>query len=92
MKTWKILNSEDRVLTFTENDLVYTLYLTNEDGENITILKAVDNAHGVEFIDEISTSMDYADIDYMRLFLNLIGRMDSSLFDSYIITEPVGQI
>jgi len=92
MKTWKILNSEDRVLTFTENDLVYTLYLTNEDGENITILKAVDNANGFEFIDEISTSMDYADIDYMRLFLNLIGRMDNKLYDSYIITEPVGQI
>lgn len=92
MKTWKILNSEDRVLTFTENDLVYTLYLTNKDGENITILKAVDNANGFEFIDEISTSMDYADIDYMRLFLNLIGRMDNKLYDSYIITEPVGQI
>jgi hypothetical protein len=92
MKTWKILDSEDRVLTFTENDLVYTLYLTNKDGENITILKAVDNANGFEFIDEISTSMDYADIDYMRLFLNLIGRMDNKLYDSYIITEPVGQI
>ena len=43
MKTWKILDSENRVLTFTENDLVYTLFMINEDGENITILKAVDN-------------------------------------------------
>lgn len=92
MKTYKILNSEDRALTFTEDDYIYTLYMTNEDGENITILKAVDNANGFEFINEISTSMDYADIDYMRLFLNLIGRMDSSLFDSYIILEPIGQI
>lgn len=92
MKTWKILNSEDRALTFTENDLVYTLYMTDENGENITILKAVDNANGFEFIDEIDKSMGYDDVDYMRLFLNLIGRMDTSLFDSYIILEPVGQI
>jgi len=92
MKTWKILNSEDRALTFTENDLIYTLYMTDENGENITILKAVDNANGFEFIDEIDKSMGYDDVDYMRLFLNLIGRMDTSLFDSYIITEPVGQI
>ena len=92
MKTWKILNSEDRALTFTEDDLVYTLYLTNEDGENITILKAVDNGNGFEFIDKISKSMGYDDMDYMRLFLNLIGKMDLSLYDSYIITEPIGQI
>jgi hypothetical protein len=92
MKTWKILDSENRVLTFTENDLVYTLFMTNEDGENITILKAVDNNNGFEFIDKINKSMDYCDMDYMRLFLNLVGKMDSSLFDSYIITEPVGQI
>ena len=53
MKTYKILNSEDRALTFTEDDLIYTLYMTNDDGENITILKAVDNANGFEFINEI---------------------------------------
>jgi hypothetical protein len=92
MKTWKILNSEDGVLTFTENDLVYTLFLTDEDGDEITILKAVDNGNGFQFIGDMSASMDYADIDYMRLFLNLIGKMDSSLFDSYVITEPIGQI
>jgi len=92
MQTWKILDSENRVLTFTENDLVYTLFMTNEDGENITILKAVDNANGFTFIGDISSAMDYCDMDYMRLFLNLVGKMDSSLFDSYIITEPVGQI
>lgn len=92
MKTWKILDSENRVLTFTENDLVYTLFLTDEDGDEITILKAVDNNNGFEFIDKINKSMDYCDMDYLRLFLNLVGKMDSSLFDSYIITEPVGQI
>ena len=92
MKTWKILNSEDGVLTFTENDLVYTLFKTDEEGDEITILKAVDNGNGFEFIDKINKSMDYCDMDYMRLFLNLIGKMDDSLYDSYIITEPIGQI
>jgi hypothetical protein len=92
MKTWKILNSENEVLTFTENDLVYTLFRTDEEGDEITILKAVDNGNGFEFIDKINKSMGYDDMDYMRLFLNLIGKMDDSLYDSYIITEPIGQI
>lgn len=92
MKTWKILNSENELLTFTEDDLIYTLFKTDEEGDEITILKAVDNRNGFEFIDKIHKSMDYCDMDYMRLFLNLIGKMDDSLYDSYIITEPIGQI
>ena len=92
MKTYKILSSEDRVLTFTEDDLIYTLYVTNEDGENITIIKAIDNGDGFHFIDNVPNNMDYSYIDYMRLFLNLIGKMDDSLFESYVITEPIGQI
>lgn len=92
MKTWKILNSENELLTFTEDDLIYTLFKTDEEGDEITILKAVDNRNGFEFIDKINKSMDYCDMDYMRLFLNLIGKMDDSLYDSYIITEPIGQI
>ena len=92
MKTWKILNSDNEVFTFTENDLVYTLFKTDEECDEITILKAVDNGNGFEFIDKINKSMGYDDVDYMRLFLNLIGKMDDSLYDSYIITEPIGQI
>ena len=92
MKTWKILNYEGRALTFTENDLVYTLYVTNEDGENLTILTATDDGDGFHFNNPVPKNMDYAYIDYMHLFLNLIGKMDSSLFESYVITEPIGQI
>jgi|LauGreDrversion4_2_1035121.scaffolds.fasta_scaffold15532_11 hypothetical protein len=92
MKTWKILNSENELLTFTEDDLIYTLFVTNENGENTTILKAVDDGNGFQFITKMYKNMDYIDMDYMRLFLNLIGKMDHSLYDSYIITEPIGQI
>lgn len=92
MKTYKILNSEDRALTFTVDHDIYTLYLNDDNDELITILKAVDNGNGFKFIDDISTDMDYADIDYMHLFLNLIGRIDNNLYDSYIMMEPVGQI
>ena len=92
MKTWKILNSENELLTFTENDLVYTLFRTDIDGDEITILKAEDTGNGFQFMDKIDKSMEYYDMDYMRLFLNLIGKMDDSLYDSYIITEPIGQI
>jgi hypothetical protein len=90
MKTWKILSSEDRVLTFIANENVYTLY--GSDEAQTIILQAVNDENGFTFMDEIYTSMDYADLDYMHLFLNLIGRMDNKLYDSYIITEPVGQI
>lgn len=92
MKTWKILNSENELLTFTENDLVYTLFRTDADGDEITILKAEDTGNGFQFMNKIDKSMDYCDMDYMRLFLNLLGKMDDSLYDSYIITEPIGQI
>ena len=92
MKTYKILNSEDRALTFTVDHDIYTLYFNDDNDELITILKAVDNGNGFKFIDDISTDMDYADIDYMHLFLNLIGRIDNNLYDSYIMMEPVGQI
>jgi hypothetical protein len=90
MKTWKILDSEDRVLTFTFDENVYTLY--GSDEEQTIILQAVDDENGFTFMDDICTSMDYCDIDYMHLFLNLIGRIDNKLYGSYIITEPIGQI
>ena len=92
MKTWMILNSENELLTFTENDLVYTLFRTDEEGDEIPILKAIDNGDGFQFMNKIGKGMDYCDMDYLRLFLNLLGKMDDSLYDSYIITEPIGQI
>jgi len=92
MKTWKILSSYNEVFTFTADDSVYTLCINNEDDECITILQAVDNKNGFKFVDDISTDMGYDDLDYMRLFLNLISKVDDTLFDSYIMLEPVAQI
>lgn len=93
MKTYKILSSENEVLTFTiEDDDIYTLSRMNGFDEPITILKAVDNQNGFEFIDKINKSMDYAEIDYMHLFLNLIGKINHNLYESYIMLEPIGQI
>lgn len=90
MRTYKILNSDDKVLTFTVNDNVYTLYGCDE--AQTIILQAVDDENGFTFMDDLYATMDYADIDYMHLFLNLIGRIDNKLYDSYIMMEPVGQI
>jgi len=93
MKTYKILSSENEVLTFTaDDDDIYTLSKTNGFDELITIIRAVDTQNGFEFIDKIDKSMDYAQIDYMRLFLNLIGKIDENLYESYIMLEPIGQI
>jgi len=86
------LSSYNEVFTFTADDSVYTLCINNEDDECITILQAVDNKNGFKFVDDISTDMGYDDLDYMRLFLNLISKVDDTLFDSYIMLEPVAQI
>jgi len=86
------LSSYNEVFTFTADDSVYTLCINNEDDECITILQAVDNKNGFKFVDDISTDMGYDDLDHMRLFLNLISKIDDTLFDSYIMLEPVAQI
>ena len=92
MKTYKILNSEDRVLTFTVDDKKYKLSLQFSDEQTLDLLEAEDTGDGLVFIDEINSDMDYSEADYMRLFLNLISRFDSRMFDSYIILEPIGQL
>lgn len=92
MKTYKILGSESNVLTFTEVDGVYTLYAEETTGEQVELLKATDTENGFQFVEKIHREMAYCEMDYLHLFLNLIGKIDSSLYDSYIMLEPVAQI
>jgi len=91
MKTYKILSSDNMVLTFTEDSGVYTLYSQHEDEQEI-ILQAKDDQNGITFMDEFSREFGYHHIDHLRLFLNLIGKIDYKLYESYIMLEPVGQI
>ena len=95
MKTYKILSSYDDVLTFTVKELPqgveYSLYHERED-EKILIYTATDTEDDFLFHGGLSNIMDYHDVDYLNLFLNMIKRIDERLFDSYIITEPIGQI
>jgi hypothetical protein len=74
-----------------EDNEIYTLSRMDGD-KSVTILKAVDDGWGFQFTNKINKTMDYADIDYMRVFLNLIGMIETNLYDSYIVLEPVGQI
>lgn len=90
MKTYKILNSENGVLTFTENDLKYCLYLDYKHDEPLKIFEAEDTGNGLMFTESIGKALEYSTVDYLRLFLNLIEQEDKSLFESYIITEPIG--
>lgn len=93
MKTYMILSSDNQVLLFTEDESVYTLSLEFEN-ERQLIFSAKDTGDGLEFIDGIDVltgyCIDYGTIDYLRLFLNLINRMDDSFFESYRMLEPVG--
>ena len=91
MKTYKVLSpNENIVLTFTENDLIYTLSKQEFDGEETILLQAKETGDGFIFKDKIGKELDYSDMDYLRLFLNLIEKLDDSLFESYILTEPIG--
>lgn len=93
MKIYKILNSEDdSILTFTIDGDKYKLSVNYTDDLSVDLLEAEDNGDGLMFKDEINHEMDYADADYMRLFLNLIQKFDRKLFDSYVILEPIGQV
>lgn len=94
MKTYKILSSENEILTFTvSDDDVYTLSRMNGLDEAIIILQAVDTGDGFTFLNKrVQKSMDYDDIDCMHLFLNLIGRISKNLYESYMMLEPIGQI
>lgn len=92
MKTWKILSSDNRVLTFTENNSTYSLHLDGNDGEQMEIFEATDTDNGLEFAESFGSDLDYATLDYLRLFLNMIGKIDLRLYESYIILEPIGQI
>lgn len=98
MKTYKILNSFDNmILTFIVKEIgnkvtEYCLYCDGKDDEQILILSAIDDEDGFMFGDTLNNKMEYHDVDYLHLFLNLIKKVDDRLFDSYIMTEPIGQI
>lgn len=90
MKTYKLISQVNDILTFTENDLIYTLSIEPSVGDSIVIFEAKDTGNGLIFTNRISKALEYSDVDYLRLFLNLIEQEDKSLFESYIVTEPIG--
>jgi len=91
MKTYKVLSpNEGTVLTFTENDLIYTLTKHEFDGKQTVLFKAKETGNGFIFENKIEKELDYSDMDYLRLFLNLIQKLDENIFESYILTEPIG--
>lgn len=92
MKTWKILNSENEVLTFIVNDNIYSLYLDYGDADKIKLFEAIDTENGFEFEASLEHNVDYSTLDYLRLFLNLVEKVDKGIYDSYMILEPIGQI
>lgn len=90
MKTYKLISQVNDILTFTENDLTYTLSIEPSIGDSIVIFEATDTGNGIKFTNKFDRELDYSETDYLRLFLNLIEQEDKSLFESYIVTEPVG--
>ena len=90
MTTYKVLSpNENTILTFTENDLIYTLSKQEFDGTETVLLEAKETGDGFIFKDKIGKELDYSDMDYLRLFLNLIQKLDENIFESYILTEAI---
>jgi hypothetical protein len=81
--------NENTILTFTENDLIYTLSKQEFDGTETVLLEAKETGDGFIFKDKIGKELDYSDMDYLRLFLNLIQKLDENIFESYILTEAI---
>ena len=90
MTTYKVLSpNENTILTFTENDLIYTLSKQEFDGTETILFQAKETGDGFIFKDKIGKELDYSDMDYLRLFLNLIQKLDENIFESYILTEAI---
>lgn len=84
-KSYKLIDTEGAVYTFTKISNMYEL----KDGNGKILLSGIDTEDGFEFNQEISSEMGYYMLDAMRIFLNMIEKCDSYMFEPYEIYEKV---
>jgi uncharacterized protein YaiI (UPF0178 family) len=85
-KSYKLIDTDGAVYTFTNINDMYEL----KDGNGDILLSGIDT--GNEFVfnqEDISSEMDYYTLDALRMFLNMIEKCDSNMFEPYEIYEKV---
>ena len=85
-KSYKLIDTDGAVYTFTNiNDMCEL-----KDGNGDILLSGTDT--GNEFVfnqEDISSEMGYYTLDALRMFLNMIEKCDSNMFEPYEIYEKV---
>jgi hypothetical protein len=82
------MDGEGYVSTFTVIENRYEL----KDHHNEIILSGVDTEDGFEFDQKIEGEIDYYNFDALRLFLNMIGKVDKLIFEEYRVYKHLGKI
>jgi hypothetical protein len=85
-KSYKLIDTDGAVYTFTNINDMYEL----KDGNGDILLSGTDT--GNEFVfnqEDISSEMGYYTLDALRMFLNMIEKCDSNMFEPYEIYEKV---
>jgi hypothetical protein len=85
-KSYKLIDTDGAVYTFTNINDMYEL----KDGNGDILLSGIDT--GNEFVfnqEDISSEMGYYTLDALRMFLNMIEKCDSNMFEPYEIYEKV---
>ena len=84
-RSFKIMDStEEFNYTFTQIGDMYEL----KDNTEI-IFSATDTENGFKFDQSLSGEIEYWRIDALRVFLGMLNRCDSSLFEKYKVYERV---
>lgn len=87
-KSYKIMDGEGYVSTFTVIENRYEL----KDHHNEIVLSGVDTEDGFVFDQKIEGEIDYYNFDALRLFLNMIGKVDKLIFEEYRVYKHLGKI
>lgn len=84
-KSYKLIDTDGAAYTFTKISNMYEL----KDTQGDILLSGINTGNGFEFNQKISSNMDYYMLDAMKLFLNMIEKCDSFMFEPYEIYEKV---
>jgi len=84
-KSYKLIDTNDYFYTFTKISNMYELKDHNGD----IVISGIDTENGFEFNQKIPSNMGYQMFDAMRIFLNMIEKCDSRIFEPYEIYEKV---
>jgi hypothetical protein len=85
-KSFKIIDTEELGQTFTK---VGNMYELKNDSTGEIIFSGTDTEDGFRFDQKIGKEVDYYRLDALKLFLEMVGKCDSMIFEKYNLYEKV---